>query len=63
VLIAGLVARRPALLQAVTLPTGFIVLFSGDALEKVFDAAGRVRFPPDAEATPRGDQPLHPIPS
>jgi len=48
VLIAGLVAHRPALLQALTLPPGFIVLFSGDALEKVFDGAGRVRLPPDA---------------
>lgn len=52
VLVAGLVAHRPALLQALTLPTGFIVLFSGDALEKVFDAAGRVLFPSDAEAAP-----------
>lgn len=52
VLIASLLGHRPALLQALTLPTGFIVLFSSDALEKVFDASGRVRFPPDAEAAP-----------
>ena len=45
VLIASLLVHRPALLQSLTLPTGFIVLFSGDVLEQVFDAAGQARFP------------------
>lgn len=45
VLIANLVALRPALLQVITLPSGFIALFSGESLEKIFDSAGRARFP------------------
>ena len=49
VLIASLVARRPALLQALTLPSGFVALFSGDSLEQIFDSAGRARFPLGAE--------------
>lgn len=44
VLVATLVARRPSLLQALTLPVGFLAIFSGEALEKVFDASGRVIF-------------------
>lgn len=41
VAIATLVVRRRALLQALTLPTGFTALFSGDRLTEVLDAAGR----------------------
>ena len=44
VLIASLVVRRPALLQALVLPSGFVVLFSGDSLEQIFDSAGSVRW-------------------
>lgn len=43
--IASLVQRRPALLQALTLPRGFIVVFSGDSIEQIFDAGGRLRVP------------------
>jgi hypothetical protein len=39
--IATLVVRRRALLQALTLPTGFTALFSGDHLTEVLDGAGR----------------------
>lgn len=45
VLIAGLVSRRPTLLRALALPPGFVALFSGEELVKVFDASGRVLFP------------------
>jgi len=45
VLIAVLVARRPALLQVLALPAGFIAVFSGDDLQQVFDSAGRACFP------------------
>lgn len=41
VLIASLVERRRALLQALTLPTGFLVIFSGDSVQ-ILDAAGRL---------------------
>lgn len=41
VLIASLVGRRPALLQALVLPAGFIVIFSGDSIDQILDAAGR----------------------
>ena len=34
--IASLVGRRRALLQALTLPAGYIVVFSGDSIEQVF---------------------------
>ncbi|HEV7889719.1 MAG TPA: hypothetical protein VGP08_03725 [Pyrinomonadaceae bacterium] len=44
VLIAGLVSRRPSLLQALALPPGFVALFSDEVLVKVFDASGRVLF-------------------
>jgi len=50
--IASLVGRRRALLQALTLPTGFVVLFSGDVIEQVLDAAGRERWPPAAPGAP-----------
>ncbi len=43
VAIASFVRLRPALLQAFTLPRDFVVMFSGDAIEQVFDAAGRER--------------------
>jgi hypothetical protein len=46
--IASLVARRPALLQALALPSEFIVLFSGDSVEQIFDAAGRARLAADS---------------
>jgi hypothetical protein len=42
--IATLVARRPAVLQVLTLPAGFMALFAGNALEQVFDAAGTARL-------------------
>jgi hypothetical protein len=41
IVIASLVQRRPALLQALALPPGFIVVFSGDSIEQIFDAGGR----------------------
>jgi hypothetical protein len=41
--IAHLVDRRPSLLQALTLPTGFIVTMQSDAVHTVYDAAGTVR--------------------
>ena len=41
VVLGSLVARRPALLQAVTLPSGFIAIFSGDKLDQVLDGSGR----------------------
>jgi hypothetical protein len=44
VLVASLVERRRALLQALTLPAGFIAIFSGDSIEQVLDAAGRELF-------------------
>lgn len=34
--IASLAVRRRALLQALTLPEGFIVVFSGDSIEQIF---------------------------
>ena len=42
--IASLVTRRPALLQVLALPSEFVVLFRGDSLEQIFDAAGRPRL-------------------
>jgi len=39
--IASLVRRRPAVLQVLTLPPGFIAVFAGTVIEQVFDAAGR----------------------
>ena len=42
--IASLVGRRRTLLQALTLPSGFIAVFSGDSIEQIFDAAGRERW-------------------
>jgi hypothetical protein len=44
VAIATLVVRRRALLQALTLPTGFTALFTGDRLTEVLDGAGRPRL-------------------
>jgi hypothetical protein len=41
VLLASLVTRRPALLQTMVLPRGFITIYSGDSLEQVLDSAGR----------------------
>lgn len=41
VLIASLVTARPELLQAITLPAGFVALFSGDSLEQVLDSTNR----------------------
>lgn len=38
---ASLIQRRPALLQALTLPPGFLVVFSSDSIEQIFDAGGR----------------------
>lgn len=46
VLIANLVDRRPALLQALTLPVGFIAIFAGPVLEQVIDAGGTARLEP-----------------
>jgi hypothetical protein len=43
--IASLVGIRRALLQTLSLPSGFIVTFSGDSIVQVFDAAGRERLP------------------
>jgi hypothetical protein len=46
---AHLVGLRPALLQALTLPRGFIAVFSGESIEQVYDAGGRELGPgPDA---------------
>lgn len=39
--VASLVERRPALLQALVLPAGFIAIFSGDSIDQILDAAGR----------------------
>lgn len=39
--IASLASRRPALLSALTLPEGFMAVFSGDSLEQVFNASGQ----------------------
>ena len=41
--IANLIGLRRSLLQALTLPRGFIVVFSGDSIEQIFDAGGRER--------------------
>jgi hypothetical protein len=41
--IASLVAGRRALLQALTLPLGFIIVFAGDCMAQIFDPAGRER--------------------
>lgn len=51
VLIASLVERRPALLQALVLPAGFIAIFSGEVVEQILDSAGRSRLP-SRESTP-----------
>jgi hypothetical protein len=45
VLVASLVPQRLALLQGLTLPTGFIVVFSDETIEQVLDAAGRELLP------------------
>lgn len=42
--IASLVSVRRSLLQAITLPPGFIVTYSGDSIEQIFDAGGRQRL-------------------
>lgn len=42
VLIANLVTRRPSLLPVLVLPQDFIVIFAGDEVETIYDAAGRV---------------------
>jgi hypothetical protein len=42
--IANLVRYRRALLQTLTLPLGFIVVFSDDSIEQIFDAGGRQRI-------------------
>lgn len=39
--IASLVYRHPALLQALTLPPGFIAVFADSVLQQIYDAAGR----------------------
>jgi hypothetical protein len=54
VTIASLAARRPSLLQVLTLPIGYIAIFSGDSLEQVFDDSGRTCFPqgPDTPFSP-----------
>jgi len=44
ILSASLVRSRPALLQVLTLPRGFIVVFSGDSIEQILDAGGRQRL-------------------
>lgn len=41
--IASLVQLRPSLLQVLVLPPGFIVVFSDDSIEQIFDAGGRQR--------------------
>ena len=38
--IASLVVHRPGLLQVLTLPSDFVVLFSGDLVEQIYDADG-----------------------
>jgi hypothetical protein len=43
-LLASLVVSRPALLEAVVLPRGFIAIYSGNSLDQVFDAAGHHRL-------------------
>ncbi len=45
--IANLVQLRPALLQALTLPTGYIALFADNELERIFDPQGQLLFPCD----------------
>ncbi len=47
--IAHLVAHRPALLEVLTLSTGFIAVFEDEILKQVFDAAGRSLLVEDAD--------------
>ena len=42
--IANFVQLRPPFLQALSLPVGFIVQFSEDSIEQIFDAGGRARL-------------------
>lgn len=51
VFIANLVSRRAALLQALTLPAGFIATFAGGLLEQVFDAGGTARLDSQGRTT------------
>jgi hypothetical protein len=58
VFVAHLVMQRPALLQALALPTDFIVVFSGDTIQQIFDAAGRIQYD-EATTTQRLNTPTH----
>jgi hypothetical protein len=42
--LASLVTRRPVVLQALTLPRGFVAIFVGDALAQVLDASDAERL-------------------
>jgi hypothetical protein len=44
VAVAALVTRRPSLLQPLALPEGYVAIVTGEAVEKVLDAAGRERL-------------------
>ena len=44
ILLAKLVQQRPAVLQALALPIGSMVVFAGPEIERIYDAGGRERM-------------------